>query len=222
MRDGVRRAVALLAALAIVCTMAVAPASAAQVGYKAIGDAIERARELGDAFGGAWLEGDGVVFAFTHRATDEQIAEVLGLIKAGTPVETVRVDWSEAELDATQTAITDAMVALGGRTFVNGVGTDLRRNAVVVSISPKYYEVCQAGLLARFGPVRLLFERSEGDVGAQGDSDAEGSPVPSGSPEPLPEGCLPPPSPLPSLHVSPLPSGVVPPASPVASQPAAG
>lgn len=178
-------------------------------------DAMIHARTLPDAFGGAWIADDRAVFAFTARATDEQVADVLGRVKKGIPVTTVQVDWSEAELDATADAITDAMVALGDRAFVNGVGTDLKRNAVVVSMFPEYFEVCQAGLLARFGLVRLVFESSPGDTGAQGEPGAPASPAASGSPEPLPEGCLPPPSPLPSILVSPLPS-------PAASQPAAG
>lgn len=214
MRLSPRRAIASLTMLALALILA-APVAAAQVGYKAIGDAIERARELDDVFGGAWLEGDGVVFAFTRRATDEQVADVLALIRPGTPVTTVLVDWSEAELDATNEAITDALV---GRelTFVTGVGTDLKNNAVVVSIHPRYFEICQAGLVARYGPVRLLFERSEGDVGAEGHPGADASPAPSGSPAAsLPPGCLPPASPGPSL--GPLPSAVPPTSSPVPS-----
>ncbi len=207
----------LLAALA---TLLASPASAAQVGYKAIGAAIERARELDDAFGGVWLEGDGVVFAFTHRATDAEIAEVLGLVRPGTPVTTVRVDWSEAELDATHEAITDYMVANDVR-FVTGVGTDPKRNAVVVGILPQWFDACQAGLVTRFGPVRIVVEPSGFDVGAEGNSETTAPAAASGSPEPsLPPGCLPLASPGPSAlpsgappMVSPLPSGAPMPAA---------
>lgn len=208
-------AVATLVAASLLVT--VKPAALAQPSNSEIADGIEDAmlyaRTLPDAFGGAWITDDGAVFAFTARATEEQVADVLGRVNEGIPVTTVKVDWSEAELDATQDAITDAAVARE-LTFVTGVGTDLKENAVVVSLLPQYFEVCQSGLVARFGPVRLLFEPSEGDVGTQGDSDASASPAASGSPEPLPAGCLPPPSPLPSI--------LTPAASPAASQPAAG
>ena len=212
MRLSHRRVTALsLAALMAVSLFAVtSPTALAQPSRsdvaEAVQDAMIHARTMPDAFGGVWLTDDGAVFAFTHRATDEQIADVLGRISAGIPVTTVRVDWSEAELRATKDAIGDAAVARE-ITFVTGVGVDLPDNAVLVSIAPEYFDVCQAGLLARFGPVRLLFESSPGDRGTQS------SPSASASPDPLPSGCLPPPL------VSPLPSGIAPVASPVASQP---
>src|SRR5262245_5464204 len=95
-----------LAVSMAVTAPAAAQPSRSEVG-KAVQEAMRYARTLPDAFGGLWLTDEGVVFAFTHRATDEQIADVLSRIRSGIPVTTVRVDWSEAELDATQDAIVD-------------------------------------------------------------------------------------------------------------------
>ncbi len=79
-----------------------------------------------------------------------------------------------------------------------GLGTDLKRNAVVVSIAPEWFDICQAGVLAGFAPMRILFESSAGDIGP------DSTPLPAGSPSTsLPPGCLPPPV------WSPVPSGLV-------------
>jgi hypothetical protein len=208
-----------LTALVAVAVLAFAsPAAMAQPSRSdvanAVQDAMIYARTMPDAFGGVWVTDDGAVFAFTARATDEQVADVLGRVTAGIPVSTVRVDWAEAELDATTDAITDAMGA-DELSFVTGVGPDLPNNAVRVSIAPEFYDVCQAGLIARFGPVRLLFESSPGDTGAQPSPAGSSAPSPSGSPAPLPPGCLPPPSPFPSAGAS----WLAPTAFPAPSQP---
>lgn len=186
-------AAVLMTLLALVMTTAIPVAAqpSEQVPEEAIRDAIDHARSMPDAFGGVWLTHGGVVFAFTFRATDAQITEVLDLVEPGTRMATVRVDSSEAELDAAHEAIMDAVIA-GELTFVTGVGTSIQENALVISIVPDLYEVCQGGLLARFGSVRLLFELSAGDAGRQGTTEPM-SLVPSGSPLVLPPGCLPPP-----------------------------
>jgi hypothetical protein len=190
-----------VALLAVVSWVGLAQRSSEEL-LRAIRDARAHARTMPEAFGGAWLVDDGsVVFAFTHRATDEQIADVLGRIESWVPVTLSRVDWSEAEIDATKAAISDASRA-GEFPFLTGIGTDIERNAVVVSIAPEWYDLCQAGLLARFGPVRIIFESSGGDIGL------DSTPVPPASPSAsLPPDCLPPPG------WSPDPSGLVPGAS---------
>src|SRR5690349_7384557 len=76
--------------------------------HDGIESAVMWAETMPDAFGGVWLSDGGAVFAFTHRATDAQVTEVLGLVEAGIPVTTVRVDWSEPELREVQHAIADA------------------------------------------------------------------------------------------------------------------
>lgn len=203
--------------LAVASPTALARPSRSEVG-KAVQDAMQFARTLPDAFGGVWLTDAGAVFAFTHRATDDQIADVLDRIESWVPVSTVRVDWSEAELRATQDAITeDAMVGQERPLVVTGVGVSLPDNAVVVSIRPDLFDVCQAGLQARYGPVRLLFESSPGDTGAQASPTGSSSPTSSASPVPLPPICVPPASPGP-LGTA-VPSGLVSVASPAVSQP---
>lgn len=134
----------------------------------------------------------------THRATDEQIAEVLALIEEWVPLTVVRVDWSEAELHATLEALDEAFDQ--EPPFLSGAGVSLRDNAVEVAIRPRYFEVCQAGLRARYGPVRLLFVSSGPDRGVP-----EPTPTPDTTPSPtpfpfalpeactLPEGSSPPP-----------------------------
>lgn len=180
---------------------------------EAISDAWNHARTMPDAFGGHWFDGSDVTFAFTHRATDEQIAEVLALIEEWVPLTVVRVDWSETELSATLDALDEAFDQ--EPPFLSGAGVSLRDNAVEVAIRPRYFEVCQAGLRARYGPVRLVFVSSEPDRGVP-----EPTPTPDVTPSPspfpfalpeactLPEGASPPPSVL-------APS--VPPGSPAAS-----
>jgi hypothetical protein len=188
---------------ALLVSLITAPVAAqpsrSQVG-KAVQAAMTYARTLPDVFGGLWLTDRGAVFAFTHRATDAQIEDVLSRIKPGIPVTTVRVEWSEAELDATQDAIVDFVQIQGPPQVLTGVGTDIVNNAVLVGILPEYFEVCQAGLTARFAPVRLLFESSGPDRGLP-----EPTPTPDATPSPtsppewsLPPACLPPSSPGPS------------------------
>jgi hypothetical protein len=174
---------------------------------RAVQAAMAYARTLPDVFGGVWLTDQGAVFAFTHRATDEQIAEVLSRIRPGIPVTTVRVDWSEAELDATQDAITDFAQTQGPPQVLTGVGTDIVNNAVLVGILPEYFEVCQAGLTARFAPVRLLFESVGPDRGLP-----EPTPMPGATPSPTQSlhASVPPACALPEA-ASPAPSGVRPP-----------
>jgi hypothetical protein len=192
-------------------TPVAAQPSRSQVG-KAVQEAMAYARTLPDAFGGLWLTDEGAVFAFTHRATHEQIADVLSRIKRGIPVTTVRVDWSDAEIAATKDAIVDFVQTQGPPQVVMGVGTDLQGNAVLVGILPEYFEVCQAGLTARFAPVRLRFESSGPDRGlpeptSTPDATASPTPSPDGS---LPPACLPPSSPEPSgLGASPGPNASV-------------
>lgn len=193
----VSRRMAAVLLMSLLSLASIAPPIAAQsegrVSSGAIRDAVAHARTMPEAFGGVWIVDEGAVFAFTHRATDEQIAEVLDLVRPGTRVATVRVESSEAELRSTYEAIRDA-VSAGELTFVTGIGTAIQQNAVVVSIVPELYEVCQTGLLARFGSVRLLFEPSAGDVGTQTTDAPSSTAAPSGSPAEQPPGCLPPPS----------------------------
>jgi hypothetical protein len=197
----------LIALLLAVSMVATAPASAAEPSQgqvlQAIRDAKDLARTMPDAFGGLWLDASSVTFAFTHRATDTQITEVLALIEPWVPLTVVRVDWSLAELDATQDAIVGYAQSQGPPFFVTGVGTDQERNAVVVGLVPEYYEVCQAGLIARFGPVRLLFGSSGPDRGLPEPTptpDATAPPTPSMDVS-IPPACLPPSSPEPSVVV---------------------
>jgi hypothetical protein len=198
-----RAALATMYLTAIVSTGALAQTSGPDVS-EAIDDAIIYARTMPEAFGGVWLTDDdsGAVFAFTHRATDVQIEDVLARVPEGVAITVVRVDWSEAELDATTEAITDALVARE-LPFVTGVGPDLPNNAVLVGIVPEYFEACQAGIVARFGPVRIVFESSEPDRGTAASAAAPGSS--------LPPGCLPSPS------MSPTPTGPTPVTSPAAT-----
>jgi hypothetical protein len=170
---------------------------------KAIQDAMTYARTLPDSFGGAWLVDGGAAMAFTHRATDEQIADVLGRIEPWVAISVVRVDHSEAEITAAKEAISLA-VRTDELPFITGVGTDIENNAVRVSIEPQWFEVCQAGVLARFAPMRMIFESSGGDIGL------DSTPVPAGSPSAsLPPGCLPPTSPSPSMG-TPSPAPTIP------------
>ena len=202
-----RAALATLCLTALVSTGTLAQTSGPDVS-EVIDEAMLYARTMPEAFGGVWLTDDdsGAVFAFTPRATDAQIEDVLGHVPEGVPVTVVRVDHSEAELDATTEAISDAMVARE-LTFVTGVGPDLPKNAVLVGILPQYFDACQAGILARFGPVRIVFESTGPDT------EAAASTAPSADPAASPPpGCLPPPG------WSPVPSGPV--TSPAPSQPA--
>jgi len=90
---------------------------------------------------------------------------------------------------------------------VRGVGPDLAsKRGDRSSITPEWDNACQAGLIARFGPVRLLFESSPVDTGAQSSPAVSSSPEPSGSPVPPPPGCLPPASPFSSAGASPSPA----------------
>lgn len=196
-------------ALATLClTVLVSTGSPAQTSVpdvsEAVVDALFYARTMPDAFGGVWLTDDdsGAVFAFTHRATDAQIEDVLGHVPDEVPVTVVRVDWSEAEITAAKEAISLAARS-GELPFVNGIGTDLENNAVVVYITPEWFDICRAGVLARFAPMRILFESSAGDIGL------DETPMPARSPSAsLPPGCLPPPgwSPVPSPAASPATS----------------
>jgi len=180
----------------------------------AIGDATDLARTMPDAFGGLWLDESDVTFAFTHRATDEQIAEVLALIEEWVPLTVVRVDWSEAELQATLEALDEAFDQ--EPPFLSGAGVDIRNNAVEVAIRPRYFAVCQAGLRARYGPVRLLFVSSEPDRGVPEPTHTpDAMPSPTPFPFALPEACT-----LPE-GASPVPSVLAPttaPGSPAASE----
>jgi hypothetical protein len=94
----------------------------------------------------------------------------------------------------------DFVQTQGSPQVLTGVGTDIVNNAVLVGILPEYFEVCQAGLIARFAPVRLLFESSGPDRGLP-----EPTPTPNATPSPtpsldgrVPPACLPPSSPGPS------------------------
>jgi hypothetical protein len=201
MRFQIWRAAILALAVSVPLALpSVAQPSRSQVG-KAVQEAMAYARTLPDASGGLWLTDEGAVFAFTHRATDEQTADVLSRIRPGIPVMTVRVDWSEAEIAATKDAIVDFVQTQGPPHVVVGVGTDTENNAVRVALLPEYFEVCQAGLTARFAPVRLLFESSGPDRGLP-----EPTPTPDATTSPtsspavsVPSVCLPPSSPEPSV-----------------------
>lgn len=185
------RPVALLVAAAVF-SLSAGPAAVAQSDpsdpSEAIQEAWDLARTMPDAFGGLWLDGGTVVFAFTEAATDEQVADVLSLVPSDVSLGTVRVDHSEAALRATQDAITDAASA-GELPFVTGVGVALRTNAVDVNVLPRYLLTCQAGLLERFGQVRLMFTENAGDVGAQATPGEDAVKAPPAS-LPLPLGCL--------------------------------
>jgi hypothetical protein len=192
----VRTALATLCLTALVSTGTPAQTSVPDVS-EAIVDAMVYARMMPEAFGGVWLTDGGAaaVFAFTHRATDAQIEDVLGHVPEGVPVTVVRVDWSETEITAAKEAISLA-ARTGELPFVNGIGIDLEHNAVLVYITPQWFETCQAGVLARFSPMRILFESNAGDIGL------DSTPVPPESPSASPPpGCLPPPgwSPVPSM-----------------------
>jgi hypothetical protein len=183
MRLPSRPAALLVAAAVLSLSGAAAPVAVAQSDpsdpSEAIQEAWDKARTMPDAFGGLWLDGGTVVFAFTEAATDEQVADVLALVPSEVGLAMVRVDHSEAALRATKDAITDAASA-GELPFVTGVGVALRTNAVDVNVLPQYLLSCQAGLLERFGQVRLMFTENAGDVGAT---------TPPAS-APLPVGCL--------------------------------
>jgi hypothetical protein len=105
----------------------------------------------------------------------------------------------------------DVVQTQGPPQVLTGVGTDIVNNAVLVGILPEYFEVCRAGLTARFAPVRLLFESSGPDRGLP-----EPTPTPDAtpSPTPSPDGSVPPACAPPS---SPGPSVVAPSASPTSS-----
>lgn len=152
---------------------------------EAIQEAWDLARTMPEVFGGVWLDGRTPVFAFTDAATDEQVDAVIALIPPDVSPATVRVDDSEAALRATKDAITDAASA-GELPFVNGVGVALQTNAVAVHVLPRYLLTCQAGLLERFGQVRLMFVSNPGDAGAGGGESSGARPTSL----PLPIGCL--------------------------------
>jgi hypothetical protein len=160
-------------------------------------------------FGGVWLTDEGAVFAFTYRATDAQIADVLSHLESWVPYTTVRVDFSEAELNAVSERVLED--GLNPETGVMSVGVDLIGNAVVIGILPAGFCARQAELQQRYGEVRLTFVATEGDVGApEGDLGTPGaspSPMTSGQPQgsgvpfcpsPIPSASLPAMSPAPS------------------------
>lgn len=57
------------------------------------------------------------------------------------------------------------------------------------AVLPRYFLVCQGGLLDRFGQVRLMFVSNAGDAGAQATAGEEAVNAPPAS-LPLPLGCL--------------------------------
>jgi hypothetical protein len=157
---------------------------------KAILGARDYARSLDDVFGGVWITDEGAVFAFTDRATDAQVADILAHLASWVPYTTTSVESSEAELNAVADRVLEDVKA-GELPYLRSIEVDIQGNAVVIGIMPAQSCARQAELQQRYGEVRLVFRATEGDVGtpdvSQGPATtatATGAPTPSATPCP--------------------------------------
>ncbi len=175
---------------------------------KAILGARDYARSLDDVFGGVWITDDGAVFAFTYRATDAQVADVLAHLESWVPYATTRVESSEAELNAVADRVLEDVKA-GELPYLRSIEVDIQGNAVVIGIVPAESCARQAELHQRYREVRLVFRATEGDLGASEASPGPATTAPATvAPTPSASPCTPLASPAPSASSVPCPGPV--------------
>lgn len=128
-------------------------------------DALVAGRTMPTVFGGLWLEGMTVVAAFTEEASGNDKRTVTDEIPSWATYRTEEVTYSEAELrEVREDVSTDARS--GGLEGVVGIGVDIRRNAVEISVLPELIDDMDGQLRETYGRVRLELVASEPDQGA--------------------------------------------------------